>query len=330
MQLTDTSVEASSRGQNSYNSSKPKKIGIVTVTYNSADVLPRFLDCVLAQRYPEFVLYVVDNNSSDSTIAIAEQISDRRLVLIKNSKNCGFADGSNKGIQAALRDGCGEILLLNNDTEFGTELLGILSDALRQYNCGMVTPKILCGASGDRIWSAGGGFAPWLGYRIFIRGQGSTDRRQYDKPEQQDFAPGCCWMIRENVFQTIGLLDPEYFVYGEDVDFLYRAKQAGIEMFYQPAVTVMHKAGSLTGGKGSRFVVRYATRNRVLFVLKHQPVWFSAIFAIAYFTYILLTAFTGGHRIRRFPTKFKAFFEGLGMGVSARRHRLENRTTSGS
>ena len=63
------------------------KIGLVTITYNSAEVLKLFLDCVWAQTHKNIILYVVDNSSSDSTLEILSADSDERLVVIENDTN---------------------------------------------------------------------------------------------------------------------------------------------------------------------------------------------------------------------------------------------------
>ena len=74
------------------------KIGLVTITYNSADVLQPFLDCVWQQTHNNLVLYVVDNASADATFSILAKDRDSRLKIINNSTNFGVAKANNQGI----------------------------------------------------------------------------------------------------------------------------------------------------------------------------------------------------------------------------------------
>src|ERR1700739_4853982 len=133
------------------------KIGVVHVTYNSAGGINDFLASVLSQTHQDFVLYVVDNKSADATMSRIAQCNDPRVRLIANPDNRGIAEGNNQGIRAALQDGCDLVLLFNNDTVFGAELLTVLISGLRESGTDMVAPKILFHDDEQRIWSAGGG-----------------------------------------------------------------------------------------------------------------------------------------------------------------------------
>ncbi len=79
-----------------------EKIGLVTITYNSAHVLRGFLDSVLNQTFQNFVVYIIDNNSEDETFNILKEYSDDRIVIIKNTENVGVAKANNQGIKLAL------------------------------------------------------------------------------------------------------------------------------------------------------------------------------------------------------------------------------------
>lgn len=244
-------------------------IGIVTVTYNSGDVLLAFLTCVFAQTHANFLLFAVDNASVDNTIEILASCSDERLTVIANPDNRGIAEGDNQGILRALDADCSSILLLNNDTEFDATLLEQLASGLKAYECDMVCPKMLYFDQPHRIWAAGGLFQPRLGYRTLHYGEGQVDRGQFDEARAVTFAPACCILVRSELFAKIGLMDPRYFVYSDDADFLYRALEVGAKLYYMPDVRLLHKVSSLTGGENSPFTIRYTTRNRAYFKLKH-------------------------------------------------------------
>lgn len=107
-----------------------QKIGLVTITYNSAHVMEPFMQCVLNQTHTNFILYIIDNISSDNTLELLKNYRDERIVLIANKENVGVAKGNNQGIVQAMQDGCDELLIINNDVEFEDTLLEKLSRQL--------------------------------------------------------------------------------------------------------------------------------------------------------------------------------------------------------
>lgn len=290
---------------------KPPKVGVVTVTYNSGRVLRGFLDSLLAQDYQSCMLFVIDNASADDTL---EQLAGRRdepVRVIANPDNRGIAEANNQGIRAAIAEGCDLVLLMNNDTEFGPQLVRTLVKELEQHGCDMAAPKILYFDDPARIWSAGGGMDPRRGYAGFHRGYDEIDDGQFDAPCLVDHAPACCLLVRKEVFERIGLMDSRYFTYVEDTDFSYRAKIAGLKLMYIPSATLLHKAHSLTGGLFSPFMMKYTTRNRVYFMLKHFGAWRGAYYIPAYQLYLLHQLLSRKIKLPMFWLREKAFFEGL-------------------
>jgi GT2 family glycosyltransferase len=245
------------------------KIGVVTVTYNSASVLTDFLSCLAVQTYQEFTLFAVDNASRDATLSILHNCHDPHIRIISNSENRGVAAANNQGIRAAFEAGCSSVLLINNDTEFGSTMIADLEQGLVRYAVGMTCPKIMYYDHPERIWAAGGKFQRWRGYRSVHLGDGENDLGQYDQARLVSYVPTCCVLIKKEVFDKVGMMDEHYFVYWDDTDFMYRAMKAGIRLMYLPEVKLLHKVGSLTGGATSPFAIHYGTRNSLYFLLKH-------------------------------------------------------------
>ena len=261
--------------------------GVVTVTYNSGEVLPDFLRCLGTQTYANFLLLAVDNASRDSTIELLKEWDDERLIVIANPDNRGVAEGNNQGIRKALEAGCSSVLLINNDTEFDEALLERLAVGLETYPCDMVCPKMLFFDEPDRIWAAGGFFQPRLGYRTLHNGEGEVDRGQFDQVRVVTYTPTCCVLIRADLFAKIGLMDARYFAYSDDTDFMYRALKAGSKLYYLPSATLLHKVGRLTGGDTSAFNIRYSVRNRAYFKLKHCSRFTASFWNLMYRAYYL-------------------------------------------
>jgi GT2 family glycosyltransferase len=284
---------------------------VVTVTYNSGNVIDGFIRSLLAQTHLSFILFSVDNASTDSTLEKIAAYSDKRIRVIVNPDNRGIAEANNQGIEAALASGCDLVLLMNNDTEFEPQLLGKLVAGLDQYACDMIAPKILFHHDPRLIWSAGGGMHPRKGYSGFHHGYGEMDRGQHDLPRLVEHAPACCLLIRRGVFDRIGMMDDRYFTYVEDTDFSYRAMKDGLKLMYLPSATVLHKAHSLTGGLFSDFMMRYTTRNRIYFMLKHLGPWRGLYFVPAYQMHLLLQLVLRRVKPSMFWLREKAFLEGM-------------------
>ncbi len=249
----------------------PGKVGIVTVLYNSSDVLPEFFASLESQSYKNIVTYFIDNASKDGSAA---QCRGRNpsYVVIENNKNVGVAEANNQGIRVALADGCEAVLLLNNDTVFPPNLVEVLRTGLEKNGCDMPTPKIYYHDQPNVVWCAGGRFPLWQSYHTEHLGVGEIDRGQFDTPKPVPYVPTCCLLIRREVFGLVGVRDARYFVYSEDADFLVRCLRKGLRIWYLPEAKLWHKVSSLTGSD-SEFSAHYCTRNRIYFLRKHLPYW---------------------------------------------------------
>ena len=140
------------------------KIGLVTITYNSEQVLSPFLDCVWQQTHQNIILYVIDNASTDGTLFILEKETDSRLKLIKNESNFGVAKANNQGVKRAISDGCDQFLIINNDVEFDSKLIARLLAVQKEKACSLVTPRMMFFDIPNHIWYAGSWFIKNKGY----------------------------------------------------------------------------------------------------------------------------------------------------------------------
>lgn len=100
-----------------------EKIGLVTITYNSVDVIRGFLESTLKQSFKNFEIFIIDNNSQDNIEKVVFQYEDDRINFIKNSENVGVAKANNQGIKRALQANCSQVLIINNDIEFEDKLI---------------------------------------------------------------------------------------------------------------------------------------------------------------------------------------------------------------
>lgn len=279
------------------------RIGVVTVTHDSDSVLADFLESLRLQTHSDFIIYIVDSGSSDRTVEILQAISDPRVRCIFSKDNIGFAAGSNLGIIKALDDACDTVMLLNNDTTFGPDLLQGLLEGLDKNNCDMCTPKMLYFEPPNTIWAAGGSITKWLGYRSHHLGMNRIDDGSFDKPRRITFVPFCCVLIRKSVFSAIGYLDERFFVYGEDVDYCYRALREDIRLWYVPQCRLRHKVSTLTGGAMSEFTLYHACFGRALFLIKNLGRLRGALWNRVYVGYCWIRMIAGRDTLTRYTAR---------------------------
>ena len=224
-----------------------EKIGLVTITYNSVDVLKGFLDSTFKQTFQNFVIYIIENNSQDNTLTVLEKYNDERIVLIKNSENVGVAKANNQGIKLALKDGCSQVLIINNDIEFEEQLFDKMLNIQKENNCSLVVPKMMYYDNPTYIWYAGSDFVKTKGFLPIHKGMRQKDEGKFDGIFQVEYAPTCCLLVKKQVFEDVGFMDEKYFVYFDDTDFSYRVLIDGRhKLFYFSDVKFYHKVGSLT------------------------------------------------------------------------------------
>jgi GT2 family glycosyltransferase len=254
-------------------STQPPSVAIIILTWNGRQLTMECLDSLRTCAAADVELVVVDNASSDGTVAAIRDTYGETVTVIENDSNLGFARGNNVGIEYALGRGARYILLLNNDTAVAPDLVQHLVAPLESDpGVGITTPKILFYTPPDRIWFAGGevylarGVARHTGIR-------ETDRGQFDQDHDTDYATGCALMARREVYERVGLLDPGYVAYFEDTDFCMRARRAGWRIRYAPAARVWHKISASTGGQLSRRKVSRKFMSTWMFFRRYARPW---------------------------------------------------------
>jgi GT2 family glycosyltransferase len=284
---------------------KPKA-SVIILNYNGRHLLEECLESLFTQVFQDFEIIVVDNGSTDGSAAFLEERCGRRIRLIRNRENLGFAEGNNIGIAAAEGE---YIALLNNDTVADRMWLAELLLAAERSgdDFGMWASKILLYDRRDMIDTAGHLIYPDGLNRG--RGKNETDRGQYDREEEVFFPSGCAALYDKKMLDEIGAFDGEFFAYGDDTDLGIKARLAGWKCLYVPTSFVYHKS-SATAGAYSPLKAYLVERNRVWVLIKYFP--FGSILLSPFYTlfrYTLLTygVLTGRGTAGRFVEGSSAF-----------------------
>lgn len=244
-------------------------IYIILVNYNQYGDTINCIKSLEETAYKNFKIIVIDNKSENDSIKFLEKAC-KKHTLINLSKNLGFAGGNNVGIKYALKKDAQYILLLNNDTIVNIDFIKPMLETFDKHSdCGIVGNKIMYYNPKNMIWFAGGkiDWRKFIGYHFGI---GEIDKGQYDKEGKIDFMTGCCMLIKREVFEKVGLLPEEYFMYFEDLDFCVNVQNFGFKIYYNPKSVIYHKVGNSGGGEQSVFSIKWGTRNRLLFANKYK------------------------------------------------------------
>ena len=208
---------------------------------------------------------------SGKEIKIEGLPSNRRLILIRNEKNYGFAEGNNIGIRYTLKALEPDyILLLNNDTIVAPHLLGeLVKVAESNKQIGACQPKILSLANPKLIDAIGisinkSGEAIQVGYK-------TKDVPQYNISKEIFGVCAGAALYRQEMLTQIGLFDEDFFAYYEDVDLVLRARSAEWKSMYVPKAVVYH-AHSSTLGENSPSKLYFLTRNAYYYKIKNLPI----------------------------------------------------------
>ena len=229
------------------------KLSVIIVNYNVRPYLTACLDSV--QRALEGIeseVFVVDNHSDDDSVEVISR--DYSWVhLINNRENLGFSKANN----IAIRQAQGEyILLLNPDTVVAEETLKGVIDFMDQH------PK--AGGAGVRMHNADGTLAPESRRAIptpFVAARkmlGFTKRYymsylSWDAPAQIEVVSGAFMLLRHKAIYEVGMLDEDFFMYGEDIDLSYRLLKGGWQNWYLP-YDIVHYKGQSTSKSDFRYV----------------------------------------------------------------------------
>jgi GT2 family glycosyltransferase len=252
-----------------------KLTSVVIVNWNGREFLLQCIESLLTTASEHFLeIIVVDNGSTDgSPAAVRERFAS--VVVFETGQNLGFARGMNLGV----RQSKGEYLLfVNSDTMAHPESVQALVRFMESHpRVGMVSPRVV-GKDGRSQHVVGHCLTLW---RCFQAVFGSYDRscpcchdswqqeRQSTMPQTVELIMLCFTLVRRKAMEQVGLLDENFFMYGEDVDFSKRFRDDNWELVFLPSASIFHYGG----GSSERMPVKFyieLLRSRIQYFRKHN------------------------------------------------------------
>ncbi|UYZ60990.1 glycosyltransferase family 2 protein [Hymenobacter latericus] len=255
------------------------KLSVVIVNYNVCYFLEQTLLSVrrAVEKLGQPVeVFVVDNNSVDRSVAMVRQRFPE-VILIENQDNPGFSKANNQ----ALRQAKGEyLLLLNPDT--------VVEEDTFRACCEFMDAHPKAGGLGVKMLDGQGKFlpeskrslpTPWIAfYKVFGLAALFPKSRKFgryhlgfldqDQTHEIEVLSGAFMLMRKAALEQVGLLDEDYFMYGEDIDLSYRLTQGGWKNYYYPGTRIIHYKGESTKRTSVNYVFVFY-RAMVIFAQKH-------------------------------------------------------------
>lgn len=278
------------------------RVALVVLNWNNAADTLQCLASLERLTYPNYEIIVVDNGSTDDSVS---QIRAAYLgvQLLETGANLGYAGGNNVGIRYALESGAEFVCILNNDIlvepGFLEPLLATFGDDLL---IGVVTPLIAATDDPENIWALGSSINPHTAFVTRLYTDESVLSWRERAPFAVDVASGAAMLVRRAVFEAVGLIDEDFFLYYEETDWCLQVQRASYRIMAVPNSVILHRV-SATLGETSPIIDYYMLRNHLRFIARH---WLGAarwrlLVQIVFRNLVTIVAYTikprGGVRI---------------------------------
>jgi GT2 family glycosyltransferase len=237
-------------------------VSVIIVSYSTREITLECLEKLYKSTGVDLEVIVVDNNSQDKSV---EAIRKRfpKVTMIINHENTGFGRANNQGMSVSKGD---KILLLNSDCFVTPTTISTLEKAMEVIPDTQVV--------GCRLLNVDGSIQPSYGYfptlarvvslmffidnipgiKRFFKSIHVRDLSRYQKATEVDWVMGALVLLKRKVWENTAGFDEKYFMYGEEVEWMYRIKDAGFSIRYIPQAEATHMGGASSGNKASAIV----------------------------------------------------------------------------
>lgn len=245
------------------------RVVVVICNWNKKDYLADCIDSVWKSSYSDFDIIVVDNDSSDGSVELVKATYGSKLKIICNPVNKGGAGGFNAGLREALSGNYEYIYLLDNDVRLDSDAMGELVKFLDNHDSyGAAGSKLYMMDYPEKIQEMGADI-DWENFHVSPHYKGYIDHEKLPDVVQCDYVPACSVMVRAAVLSEVGIMDENYFIYWDDIEWFHRMKLQGYKIAAISKSKVWHKMGA--ANRTTTFPTYYFWRNRVHFFSKYTP-----------------------------------------------------------
>ncbi|MED1420459.1 glycosyltransferase family 2 protein [Bacillus smithii] len=242
------------------------ELAIIICNWNKKDYVLKCIESVKKSTFKDYDLFVVDNASTDGSVEAIQQQFGNTVNLIINKENKGGSGGFNTGIREALKNNYRYIQLLDNDVIVDKKAIEELYNYMENNpNTAVAGSKIYVLDQPNKIQEIGAKI-DYKKYTIHLNYANHLDVGNLPEVVECDYVPACSMMVRVDVIRKVGLMDEEYFLYWDDIDWCYRMKLRGYRVVALNKSKIWHKSGVKV--RQDTLTHYYFFRNRVYFFMK--------------------------------------------------------------
>jgi GT2 family glycosyltransferase len=256
---------------------------IILVNYNNWKDTLECIDSLKKSGIEDSNILIIENcslNDSFEKLKAAEP----NIKIIHTKKNLGFTGGNNLGINYAIENKFEFAILLNNDTIVGSSnpVKKLIEEMEKNEDVTLGTGRIFYFPEKDRIWYDGGKMIKWRGMAIHNNYRKKIDEiNLINKKKYVDFISGCFLCIRLKDITKLGLLNDNFFMYLDDIEYSARAVSKNLKLLFIPEAVIYHKA--IGEKERTPKLVYYSLRNRKMLINLHF-----GIVAKLYFEFVII------------------------------------------
>ena len=265
-----------------------KLVSVVIVNFNAGGFLSEAVESVLAQAELYTEIIIVDNSSSDASIAeLRKRVPPARVRIIELQNNSGFAHACNIGIAESNAD---TVLLLNPDCRMRKGALALLKSKFSEEpEVGMIGPQLVNPDGSEQRGCRRDVPNPWQIFCVAIqlhrlmpnhprfRSYNYQGTPMPDEPTEVPAISGACKLVRRETIDAVGQLDDQFFLHFADLDWCLRCEAAGINVLFVPEAVVEHTQGVCSASRPIRTEF-YKHQSLIQFLRKHFTTFYPSSF----------------------------------------------------
>jgi GT2 family glycosyltransferase len=282
------------------------KVLILILIYNGLSNTIECLESLNMLSFQNYHILIVDNDSRDGSVQYLREHYPETIV-IENHTNLGYAAGNNVGINYFLDHDYTHLLIINNDITVEPMLIDtLLVDLANDSTAGVIGPVNYS----------------YYNHQTVLFNYAHLDLRKYRYQFfntvatsdfgiiATDYVNGACMLLKREVLEQIEAFDAEFFLYWEETDLCFRAKQAGYRCYTSQNTFIYHKEGASIKQRYSEIRMYYMTRNRLRF-FKKNGLFSNRIYYYLWFDFFIWVLSCLKHQPVRVPIITKAFLKAL-------------------
>lgn len=255
-------------------------VAVVVLNFNGAEETIQCVESLLASRYRDFCVVMVDNASTDDSARRLSEWIGRRgseevdCELIIATRNGGYAAGNNLGAERARQLDASYVWLLNNDTVVDPGTLALLVAAAEaDPSVGALGCSVVDLDPPHAVQYVGGGRFKRLSTRQHYVGRGLAMSEIPTESAPIDYIGGASMFCRSPALQAAGGLNEDYFLFYEELDLAHRLDRAGMKIAVEPRAVVYHRGGATTGSEGEKSPLAsfHGARSCLIYLRRWQP-----------------------------------------------------------